>query len=197
MILLIDNYDSFTYNLAQLLEQTHEVKVHRNDDSIVFQVAEQADAIVLSPGPGTPKETGYVPQIIQQFYQEKPILGICLGHQTIGAAFGSNVIQAKNIRHGKQSTITIDSTSRLLKNIPQKTLVMRYHSLVLQEQELSTAFTITARADDDQEIMAIEHRSYPLFGLQFHPESIGTQNGAAMLQNFIELMEEYYDETPI
>jgi anthranilate synthase component 2 len=194
MILLIDNYDSFTHNLAQLLERTHEVLIYRNDDPYVFQAAEQAGAIILSPGPGTPEETGYVPQIIQQFYQKKPILGICLGHQTIGATFGAKVVQARNIRHGKQSTITIDPASRLLKNVPKNVLVMRYHSLVLQEQDLPAAFTITARATDDQEIMAIEHQDYPMFGLQFHPESIGTQHGAVMLQNFIELTEEYYDE---
>lgn len=194
MILLIDNYDSFTHNLAQLLGRTHAVTICRNDDPQVFQAAEQAAAIVLSPGPGTPAETGYVALIIQQFYQKKPILGICLGHQTIGAVFGGEVIQAKNIRHGKQSTITISPASRLLKKVPKHTRVMRYHSLVLQEQELPQAFTITARANDDQEIMAIEHQHYPLFGLQFHPESIGTQYGAAILQNFIELTEEYDDE---
>lgn len=190
MILLIDNYDSFTYNLAQLIGADQEVVITRNDSDTIFQLADQAKAIIISPGPGTPEETGHVKELIQQFYQKKPILGICLGHQTIGEVFGAKVILAKKIRHGKQSLIKTNKDSQLFKGIAQEDSVMRYHSLVIDRQTLPSEFLVTAIATDDQEIMAIEHQKYPVFGLQFHPESIGTSNGAAIIKNFIQVMEE-------
>lgn len=190
MILLIDNYDSFTYNLAQLIGTRHEVVIVRNDADNIFDLAEQAAAIVISPGPGTPKETGYVKEIIQQFYQQKPLLGICLGHQTIGEVFGAKVNAAKEIRHGKQSDITTVKASRLFKGITDESSVMRYHSLIIDKKTLPEEFTVTATANDDQEIMAIEHQEYPIFGLQFHPESIGTPIGPTIIQNFIQVMED-------
>lgn len=190
MILLIDNYDSFTHNLAQMIGTGHDVLIVRNDSVDVFRLAEQADAIVISPGPGTPAETGCVKEMIQQFYQRKPLLGICLGHQTIGEVFGAKVITAKEIRHGKQSFIKTDTASRLFKGISDEEPVMRYHSLVIDRKTLPEEFLVTATATDDKEIMAIEHQTYPVFGLQFHPESIGTSIGAAIIKNFIQLMEE-------
>ncbi|WP_348921531.1 anthranilate synthase component II [Enterococcus rotai] len=194
MILLIDNYDSFTHNLAQLIGAGQEVVITRNDSDTIFQLADQAKAIIISPGPGTPEETGHVKELIQQFYQKKPILGICLGHQTIGEVFGAKVILAKKIRHGKQSLIKTNKDSQLFKGIAQEDSVMRYHSLAIDRQTLPSEFLVTATATDDQEIMAIEHQKYPVFGLQFHPESIGTSSGAAIIKNFIQVMEEQSDE---
>ncbi|WP_429951201.1 anthranilate synthase component II [Enterococcus sp. AZ170] len=189
MILLIDNYDSFTYNLAQLLGVEREIKIVRNDSETIFSLAKQASAIVISPGPGTPKETGQVKEVIKQFYQKKPILGICLGHQTIGEVFGAKVSRAKEIRHGKQSLIKIHQNNQLFKGVDSGNLVMRYHSLIIEQETLPEDFRITATAADDQEIMAIEHREYPIFGLQFHPESIGTPSGAVIIKNFIQQTE--------
>lgn len=190
MILLLDNYDSFTHNLAHLFGADYEVVIARNDSDDVFQLAEQAKAIVISPGPGTPQETGYVKEVIQRFYKKKPLLGICLGHQTIGEVFGAQVIVANKIRHGKQSLMTMDVNSRLFKDIVQGSSVMRYHSLVIDRQTVPSEFLVTAIATDDQEIMAIEHREFPVFGLQFHPESIGTTSGKAIIKHFIQIMEE-------
>lgn len=188
MILLIDNYDSFTYNLAQLLAEYDEVIVLRNDDVEIFSVAAEAVAIILSPGPGTPIDTGFIPEIIEKFYQSKPLLGICLGHQTIAAVFGSKIILAKNIRHGKQSLISHDQRSLFL-GLPAEVPVIRYHSLVIDKKQLAEAFRVTAIATDDQEIMAIQHKKYPVFGVQFHPESIGTADGKKMIQNFMKVVE--------
>ncbi|MGX7201272.1 anthranilate synthase component II [Enterococcus plantarum] len=190
MILLIDNYDSFTHNLAQLIGTDQDVVIIRNDSGDIFSLAEQADAIVISPGPGTPAETGYVKEVILQFYQQKPLLGICLGHQTIGEVFGAKVVIGKEIRHGKQSLIKADQGSCLFAGISNESLVMRYHSLVIDRKTLPEEFIVTAIATDYQEIMAIEHQIYPIFGLQFHPESIGTTIGAAIIHNFIQRMEE-------
>lgn len=189
MILLIDNYDSFTHNLAQLIETEQEVLVVRNDDEKIYQLAEHARAIIISPGPGRPNEAGEIKKVIQKFYQIKPILGICLGHQAIGEVFGAQISSAQQIRHGKQSMISIKEKNQLFQGIEKNTAVMRYHSLIIEPQTLSSEFTITAIADDDQEIMAIEHKIYPVFGLQFHPESIGTLEGQTMIKNFIQLTE--------
>lgn len=189
MILLIDNYDSFTHNLAQLIETEQTATVVRNDDKNLYQLAEQATAIVISPGPGRPSEAGEIKNVIQTFYQIKPILGICLGHQAIGEVFGAKVSSAKNIRHGKQSIISMNEKNLLFQGIEKGTSVMRYHSLIIEPQTLPNEFIITATANDDQEIMAIEHKMYPVFGLQFHPESIGTLEGQKMIKNFIQLTE--------
>ncbi|MFD1901488.1 anthranilate synthase component II [Enterococcus termitis] len=197
MILLIDNYDSFTYNLAHLLGNSQEIVIRRNDDPQMLQVAKQASAIVISPGPGTPAETGKVKQVIQTLYREKPFLGICLGHQTIGEFFGAEVVSAKKIRHGKQSKVHIQANNRLFKGNTTSISVMRYHSLVIDRNTLSKEFTVSAIAEDDQEIMAIEHQQYPIFGLQFHPESIGTTEGKQLIQNFIQISGGADNETII
>ncbi|MHC5227970.1 anthranilate synthase component II [Enterococcus sp. LJL99] len=189
MILLIDNYDSFTHNLAQSISDEQEMLILRNDDPQIIAEAEKAAAIIISPGPGTPAETGFTKKIIQRFYKEKPILGICLGHQTIGELFGGTVTSASEIRHGKASMIQ-QKNSRLFEDLPLEFPVMRYHSLVVDKTTIPDDFNITATALDDGEVMAIEHQEYPLFGIQFHPESIGTPDGLAMMQKFIQVMEE-------
>lgn len=192
MILLIDNYDSFTYNLAQSISDEQEICILRNDAPELIKKAEKATAIIISPGPGTPAETGFIKEIVQRFYKVKPILGICLGHQTIGELFGGTVTSANEIRHGKPSMIQ-QKNSRLFNGLPLEFSVMRYHSLVVDKATIPESFIITATALDDGEVMAIEHRKYPLFGIQFHPESIGTPNGLAMIQKFIQIMEEEVD----
>jgi anthranilate synthase component II len=186
MILLIDNYDSFTYNLYQYLEELGEsVIVKRNDEITIEEIAAlNPNGIVLSPGPGTPKDAGICIDVIQKFYEQIPILGICLGHQAIGAAFGATISKAKEIRHGKTSNIQHNGGG-LFQYLPQPLEVMRYHSLVIEKGTLPPILTKAAIAMDDGEIMAIKHREAPLYGLQFHPESIGTVSGKKLLKNFL------------
>jgi anthranilate synthase/aminodeoxychorismate synthase-like glutamine amidotransferase len=186
MILLIDNYDSFTYNLVQLAGDKTELMIVRNDSPTLMAYAEKAEGIIISPGPGTPQEIEPVLQVIQRFYKEKPILGICLGHQAIGAAFGETVRQAQQVYHGKTSTIRKEN-GRLFAGVSECFSVIRYHSLVIDRTAKLSDFRVVAWSEEDQEIMAIEHRHYPLFGIQFHPESIGTKEGPVMLANFIQL----------
>lgn len=187
MILLIDNYDSFTYNLYQQVSMLgKDVKVIRNDAITIEELEElNPEAIIISPGPGTPVDAGVSIDIIQKLYKKYPILGICLGHQSIGAAFGAKIVQAKTIRHGKMSTISY-SPQALFKTFEEPISVMRYHSLVIDEESLIDELEILARSEDDNEIMAIKHVDYPLYGLQFHPESIGTEQGSRIMQSFIE-----------
>jgi len=187
MILLIDNYDSFTYNLYhQLSEFEDDIQVVRNDAVTVEEIRLlNPQAIVISPGPGTPSEAGICIQIIKQLYKEFPILGVCLGHQAIGEAFGANVTNAKHILHGKTSLIEHTKTG-LFERMNEEVEVMRYHSLVIEKGTLTSDFHVDAYAKDDGEIMAIHHKEYPLFGLQFHPESIGTEQGRLMIEVFID-----------
>ncbi|MGG0716933.1 aminodeoxychorismate/anthranilate synthase component II [Robertmurraya massiliosenegalensis] len=187
MILLIDNYDSFTFNLYQYFgELGEEIIVKRNDEVTIDEIkALNPDAICLSPGPGRPENAGICVELIQALYQEIPILGICLGHQAIGYAFGASVVKAKNIMHGKRSSLTHTGTE-LFHDLPVPIEIMRYHSLVIKEETLSNSFTILGKSLDDQEIMAIKHKDYPLFGLQFHPESVGTETGKQMIEKFLE-----------
>lgn len=190
MILLIDNYDSFTYNLYQQVSALgKEVKVIRNDAVTIAEIEEiHPEAIIISPGPGNPSEAGISIEVIRQLHDKYPILGICLGHQSIGAAFGADIVQAKNIMHGKLSTIAHNGSS-LFQPFDEPISVMRYHSLVIDEQTLSDELEVLARATDDNEIMAIKHRDYPLFGLQFHPESIGTEQGDQLIQGFLDVIK--------
>lgn len=187
MILLIDNYDSFTYNLFQQISVLGKnVKVVRNDAITIEEIQEMSpEAIILSPGPGTPAEAGITVAVIKELYQNFPILGICLGHQSIGQAFGSNIVQAQNIMHGKLSPLQYEQTG-LFKRIKGDIEVMRYHSLIIEARTLHKDFNIIATAYDDGEIMAIQHKNYPLYGLQFHPESIGTKEGNIMMQAFLD-----------
>ena len=186
MILLIDNYDSFTYNLYQYLgEINEEVVVIRNDKITIDEIVKlKPDAIVLSPGPGRPEHAGICLEVIQTFFQTVPILGICLGHQAIGYAFGATIDRAKEIKHGKISKIKHNGSS-LFQYMQQPIDVMRYHSLVIISDSLPAGFKVLARSMEDNEIMAIQHEQYPLFGLQFHPESIGTAFGKKIIKNFI------------
>ena len=185
MILCIDNYDSFTYNLVQQID-THNVQICRNDDPEIFSLAAQADALILSPGPGHPKEAGALEEIIQTFYQTKPILGICLGHQAIAEVFGATIVSAPKILHGKQSQIICED-SVLYQQTPMQQLVMRYHSLIVDPTQLTDEVKVIA-ATTDGLIMGIEHRDYPIFGIQYHPESIGTPYGKDLIDNFCRLI---------
>lgn len=190
MILLIDNYDSFTYNLYHQIAQFGEdVKIIRNDAITVEEIrALQPKAIVISPGPGEPKDAGIVIEMIRDLYKEIPILGICLGHQSIGEAFGATVSRAKNIMHGKTSLLQFEKTG-LFAQFERKVEVMRYHSLIIEKQTLHEDFRIVATSADDGEIMAIQHNEYPVYGLQFHPESIGTELGKDMISMFLKKVE--------
>lgn len=187
MILLIDNYDSFTFNLYQYLgELGQEIKVIRNDQITVEEIEKlDPDAIVLSPGPGRPEQAGVIVEVIQQFYRKLPILGICLGHQAIGYAFGAKIEKAKKIMHGKVSNLKHNG-SQLFQYMPQPISIMRYHSLIIQSGTLPGSFKVLARSMDDNEIMAIKHEDYSLYGLQFHPESVGTDLGKRILENFLQ-----------
>ena len=185
MILLIDNYDSFTYNLYQYFGTfTDEIRVVRNDTVTLEEIRQMhPEKIVLSPGPKSPSEAGICMDVVKEFYREVPILGICLGHQCIGEAFGGTVSYAKSLYHGKQSEISHDGTG-IFEGIPSPVKVARYHSLAVQEDDLPECLEVTARTADG-EIMAICHKEYPVVGLQFHPESIYTENGKRMIENFI------------
>lgn len=187
MILLIDNYDSFTFNLYQYLSELgSEVTTVRNDKISLAQIEQMVpDGIVLSPGPGRPEQAGICVEVIRRFAPEIPILGICLGHQAIGYAYGGSVVRAKKIMHGKVSKMK-HSESMLFKNLPQDVEVMRYHSLVIDRNTVPAEIDVLAASIDDHEIMAIKHKHFPVYGLQFHPESIGTNSGKHILKNFLE-----------
>ncbi len=186
MILLIDNYDSFTYNLYQYLSELDEVKVVRNDKIDIAGIEElNPDKIVLSPGPKTPREAGICIDVIKHFYNKVPLLGICLGHQAMGDAFGADIVHAKELYHGRYSEITHDGKG-VFQGISQNTKVARYHSLAIKKDTLSDEFEISAETEDG-EIMAIRHKEYKVVGLQFHPESIYTPEGMKMLENFMKL----------
>lgn len=196
MILLIDNYDSFTYNLYQYFgELGEEIVVKRNDQITIEEIdALTPEAICLSPGPGRPENAGMCVEIIRSFYNRIPIFGICLGHQAIGYAFGAEVVKAKKVMHGKKSQMDHCSTG-LFEHCVQPLEIMRYHSLVIGKMTLPNDFQVLGVSKDDQEIMAIKHRRYPLYGLQFHPESVGTESGKQLVQNFItEIRKERHNE---
>ena len=185
MLLMIDNYDSFTYNLVQYFYQLgQEVEVHRNDLISLDDIEKKSpEYIVISPGPCTPKEAGISVDLIKKFKDKLPILGVCLGHQCLGAAFGSNIIAANEIMHGKLSEIIHDG-SGLFKGVENSFKATRYHSLIIEEKTLDKDFHITAWTEN-KTIMAIQHEKLPLFGLQFHPESIATEQGMEILRNFL------------
>ncbi len=186
MILLIDNYDSFSYNLYQLVgEIDTDIKVIRNDEMKTEEIRElNPRRIILSPGPGRPENAGMIIDCVKDLGAKIPILGVCLGHQAICAAFGATVTYAKKLMHGKQSIAKIDLDCPLFKGCAEKVKVARYHSLAADENTLPACLKITAKTDDD-EIMAVQHRVYPIYGVQFHPESIMTPDGKTMLKNFI------------
>lgn len=186
MILMIDNYDSFTFNLVQYLgELGEEVKVYRNDKVTVEEVEKMApEHIVISPGPCTPNEAGISLELIRKLGGEIPILGVCLGHQSIGQVYGGRVIRADNLMHGKTSTIYHDGRT-IFKNIPSPMTATRYHSLIVEKSSLPDCFEISAWTDQG-EIMGLRHKEFAVEGVQFHPESILTEYGKEMLRNFIK-----------
>jgi len=187
MILLIDNYDSFTYNLYQQISNLDKtVKVVRNDAITIEAIRDlKPEAIILSPGPGTPSEAGITVDIVKKLYKEFPILGICLGHQSIGEAFGGKIIRAQNIMHGKLSALTYKKRG-LFESLEGKIEVMRYHSLIIEQASMPQDLEVIAFSQDDSEIMAVQHKEFPVFGLQFHPESIGTETGTKMIEAFLK-----------
>jgi len=187
VILLLDNYDSFTYNLAQYLgELGCQVEVHRNDRISVEQIAQRKpERIVISPGPCTPQEAGISVEMVQKLAGKIPILGVCLGHQAIGAAFGGKIIRAPKLFHGKTSQIRHDG-SGVFRGLPNPFTATRYHSLIVERKSLPAELQVTAETDDDI-IMGMQHRQYPLMGVQFHPESVLTESGKQLLKNFLSL----------
>ncbi len=194
MLLMIDNYDSFTYNLVQYLgELGEEIQVFRNDRITIEEIEKlNPERIVISPGPCTPREAGISVDVIKHFAGKKPILGVCLGHQSIGFAWGAEIVNAKTLMHGKTSMIYHDGKS-IFSGLPNPFEATRYHSLVIKKDTLSDEFTITAWTDDG-EIMGIRHRRYVLEGVQFHPESILTTVGKDLLRNFLKIKTPVWED---
>lgn len=186
MILLIDNYDSFSYNLYQLVGEIEpDIKVIRNDEMSIEEIRALApERIIISPGPGRPENAGIIVEAAKTVCRNIPTLGVCLGHQAICAAYGARVTYAKELMHGKQSKINFDKSSLIFKNCPCNMPVARYHSLAADADTLPESLKIIASTDDG-EVMAIEHRDYPIYGVQFHPESIMTPDGKTILKNFL------------
>ena len=191
MIVLIDNYDSFTYNLVQYIGALEpDIRVIRNDACTPEEIeAMRPDAIVISPGPGKPSEAGICIEAIRYFKDKIPILGVCLGHQAICEAFGGTVSYAKELMHGKSSMVQIKEASPLFRNIGTEMQVARYHSLAAIRDSLPGKLKVTAETDDG-EVMAVEHRDYPVYGLQFHPESVLTPKGMTLIENFLNISKE-------
>lgn len=194
MILLIDNYDSFTFNLAHYIEETGQsVSVIRNDKLTIKDIKNKIkpNKIIISPGPCTPNEAGICIDVIKDLYQTIPILGVCLGHQSIGQALGANIVQANKIMHGKVTEMTNVNKSKIFRGLPGKFNATRYHSLVIEPKSLPECFNIISTTQDNNEtvIMGIEHKQYPVYGVQFHPESIGTSilHGKKIISNFVNI----------
>ena len=186
MLLMIDNYDSFTYHIVQYFgELGEDVRVYRNDEITIAQIeALNPDRICISPGPKAPAQAGISVEVLKHFAGKKPILGVCLGHQAIGEAFGGNVIRAKQVMHGKTSLIAHTGVG-VFKGLPSPFTVIRYHSLAIERASLPSCLEVTAWTDDG-EIMGVRHREYDIEGVQFHPESILSEHGHALLKNFLE-----------
>lgn len=193
MILVIDNYDSFSYNLVQVIGDIQnknerlmeEIKVVRNDEITVEQINDlQPSHIILSPGPGRPRDAGICEELIRSLYRKFKILGVCLGHQAVCEVFGARITYAKELMHGKQSKVSIVQTNRLFQGLETEQVVARYHSLVAKQGTIPEELEVTA-VDKDGQIMAVQHKKYELYGVQFHPESILTPNGERILTNFL------------
>ena len=191
MILLVDNYDSFSYNLYQLAGSINpDMKVIRNDEMTIDEIRALAPAsIILSPGPGRPEQAGRCMEIVEKLGGEIPILGVCLGHQAICAAYGATVTYAKQLMHGKQSVTKLDTKTPLFVGLPEETTVARYHSLAAQEETFPECLQVTARTSDG-EIMALQHKTKAVYGVQFHPEAVCTEYGHALLNNFCKIAEQ-------
>ena len=189
MILLIDNYDSFSYNLYQLIGSINpDIKVVRNDQMTIEEIrALKPERIILSPGPGFPKDAGICIEAAKELGKEIPIFGVCLGHQAICEAFGATVSYASQLMHGKQSMVTLDTDCPIFKGMKKTIPAARYHSLAALKDTLPAELKVTAESEDG-EVMAVEHTKYPVFGVQFHPESVMTPDGRVMIENFMEVV---------
>lgn len=187
MILIIDNYDSFTYNIVQYVGSINSnIRVIKNDECSIDEIiCLPLSHIIISPGPGNPDDTGETKEIVNNFFGKIPILGICLGHQLLASIYGANIICSKNIVHGKISNIVISEKSEIFKSLPRSFDVVRYHSLIVENDSFADIF-ITAKTNEN-EIMALEDQDNKVYGLQFHPESISTQYGINMIENFLKL----------
>ena len=190
MILLIDNYDSFSYNLFQLIgEINSDISVYRNDKITIDEIKNlNPSAIILSPGPGRPENAGICVEVVKEFFDKIPILGVCLGHQAICTAFGGEISHANRLMHGKSSMISVND-DEIFKNLSSKIQVGRYHSLSLVESSIPKSLIPISKSLDDGEIMAVKHEYYNVYGLQFHPESILTPDGLTIIRNFLEKIE--------
>ncbi|WP_066355753.1 anthranilate synthase component II [Aliarcobacter skirrowii] len=189
MILMIDNYDSFTYNIVQYcLELKADLKIVRNDELTLEQIIElNPSKIIISPGPATPNEAGVCLDVIKYFSGKKPIFGICLGHQAIAQAFGAKVVRAKNLMHGKTSKIKVLKDTKIFDGLPNEFTQTRYHSLIVKKQNLPEEIIVTSKSLDDDEIMSLEIKDKDVFGVQFHPESILSEYGHKMFENFLKV----------
>ena len=189
MVLMIDNYDSFTYNIVQYCKELGaNLKVIRNDEMNIEEIrALRPDKIILSPGPSTPNEAGVTLDVIREFGDNLPIFGICLGHQSIAQAYGADVIRAKKMMHGKTSQIKISKKTPIFKDLPSEFRATRYHSLTVDKKTIPETIEITSSSLDDDEIMSLQIKDKPIFGVQFHPESIMSEHGKEMLNNFLSL----------
>ncbi len=185
MILLIDNYDSFSYNLYQLIGEIEpDIRVIRNDEMTVGEIGRMSpDRIILSPGPGRPEDAGVIIEVVKALGSQIPILGVCLGHQAVCAAFGATITYARELMHGKQSEVRLDRDCPLFRRCPASIPVARYHSLAVDADTIPGELKITAQTADG-EVMAVQHREYPIYGVQFHPESIMTPDGKTILEDF-------------
>jgi len=186
---MIDNYDSFTYNIVQYCKELGaDLKVIRNDEMSIDEIkALNPEKIILSPGPSTPNEAGVTLDVIQEFGDNTPIFGICLGHQSIAQAYGADIVRAKNMMHGKTSQVKINKTTPIFEELPNEFRATRYHSLTVDKNTLPNIVQVTSHSLDDDEIMSIQIKDKPIFGVQFHPESIMSEHGREMLDNFLKL----------
>ena len=189
MVLMIDNYDSFTYNIVQYcLELGANLKVIRNDELTVEEIEKlNPDKIIISPGPATPNEAGVSLDVIKYFQDRKPIFGICLGHQAIAQAFGAKIVKAQNMMHGKTSVIKVIKDTPIFKDMPKEFIATRYHSLVVDKESLPSIIEITSYSKDDNEIMSLQIRGKKIYGVQFHPESIMSEFGHKIIDNFLKI----------
>jgi len=189
MVLMIDNYDSFTYNIVQYCRELGaDLKIIRNDEMTVEEIrALNPEKIILSPGPATPDDAGVTLEVIREFADTVPMFGICLGHQSIAQVFGAEVVRAEHMMHGKTSQVKVECQTPIFKDLPEEFRATRYHSLTVNRENIPDVIEVTSHSKDDHEIMSLQIKDRPIYGVQFHPESIMSEYGHAMLDNFLKL----------